>query len=554
MRACGPARPLSSPIFNSSVRRCGYAYRAGAAACIIYANTDSKPNILGSAEIPSLATDRKAGQQIIAALKAGQTVKIVVSDKVRNFGLPTAGTVSDFSSPGLDQELSIKPDFGGIGGQVYSTISKHAQGTKRTPYAVYSGTSMSSPYTAGVAALLLESYGRDRPTFDEFRTRLQNTALPQKKYGYDTLDSVSFQGAGLLNAFRAVTSKTVVYPSRLAFNDTKNVKQHYKVTVTNKHTVPIDYTVSHQPALQVTPFVAGDDSIATATQASYTKDFATILFSRNNDRVPQLTFTLAPGASRSFNVHVQPPANAVAGLFPIYSGYVVVSQSGAADADPLASVPYAGVVGSWRDAPIWSRKSASFDNVLFEAAPGLEALGLGLAENATLTTGLYTLDSGFVPITKGANVNGSDFAILTAPAVTNSRLARVDAIYKGNEWSKLTAAGITRNTKLVVYAEIAFSLNLGPTGLEQSAGGALLFDGLQRNSPSQGQSVVKPQMLIWGGRVLTNGTDPSSQLVQLPAGKYQLRFSALKHFGRVGSPVAGNDWDTVLTPEFNLVY
>ncbi|KAI8848405.1 peptidase S8/S53 domain-containing protein [Chytridium lagenaria] len=488
--------------FGGSARRCNTAAATGAVACILYANTESVPNIAGSALIPSLATDRAAGQAIIAAIKAEPHCRF-------HFYL---------SSPGLDQELQIKPDFGGIGGEVFSTISKFSQGDSRTPYRSLSGTSMASPYAAGVAALVLQAYGRNRPTFDQLRTALQNTANPQKKYGTDLIDSVAYQGAGLINAYGAITTKTVVYPSRLAFNDTKNTAQHYELTVTNKATVDISYTVKHQPALLVTPFTAGDDSTLTADEQTYTADYASILFSRNNDRVPSLEFTLKAGASHSFNVHVQPPANAIAGLYPVYSGYIVVS----AGEQKLASVPYAGLVGDWRAAPIWSRTSAKFDTVLPLAAGGLEELGIPVAENATASTGLYAFDSAF---------------------------------YKGKDWKSLAALGIKRETSLYLFAEMALSLDPDSTGaIVPTDGYTLSFNTLQRNSPTQGQRITKPTAFIWTGRVISNATGESAQSVKLPAGPYQVRFTALKHFGRVGSPVGKNDWDTIFSPTFNVVY
>ncbi|KAJ3218458.1 hypothetical protein HDU67_005554 [Dinochytrium kinnereticum] len=538
--------------FGGSARRCAHAYKFGAVACLLYANTDSVPNIAGSPNIPSLATTREAGKAILAAVKAGKSPQIIVRQSVRMFNVPTGGTVSEFSSPGLDQDLQIKPDFGGIGGQVYSTVSKFSQGTKKSPYSVSSGTSMSSPYAAGVAALVLQAYGRNKPTFEELRTLLQNTASPRKKFGTDLIDSVAYQGAGLVNAYKAVMSKTSVSPSRLAFNDTQYTKQHYKLTVTNKNTVDITYKVKHQPALMVTPFTAGDDATLTATTQSYTADYATIKFSRNNDLVDSLEFTLKAGASRSFNVHVQPPANAIAGLFPVYSGYIVIGDS---LEEKIASVPYAGVVGAWRDAQIWSRKSESFNGNLFQAKFGLSRFEIPVAENATASTGIYTYSSGFLPTAEGATIDGAAGAFLLPTVSTTSRIGRIEAIYKGKDWKSMAALGIKRETTLFAYSEASLPLNPAADGsLTPGGGGAMYFPTLQRNSFSQGQSLVKPTLYLWGGRVVTNVTDPAAQLIQLPEGRYQVRFTALKHFGRVNAPVAGNDYDTVWTPTFNLVY
>ncbi|KAJ3218459.1 hypothetical protein HDU67_005555 [Dinochytrium kinnereticum] len=529
--------------------RCSAAARAGATACILYANTDSIPNIAGASAIPSLATSRAAGLALLAAAKAGQPLKLMVSDKLGLFDIPTAGTVSDFSSPGLDQELFIKPDLGGIGGEVYSTVSKasQTQSGSKAPYAVYGGTSMASPYVSGVAALLLQAYGRSKPTFDEFRTILQNTATFVNKYKTDMVDSVAYQGAGLVNAYAAITSKTLVYPSRLAFNDTRNVHQHYKMTVTNKGTTTLAYTVKHQPALMVTSFAKGDDANLNALDQTYTPDYASIKFSRNNQLVDSLDFTLKAGESRGFNVHVQPPTTATAGLFPIYSGYVVVDAEG----EKVASVPYAGMVGAWRDAPIWVKKSAKYDGMLQAIGGSLGDLGIPPVANATLTTGVYALeDSWAKTVSANAVYNLTDAPLLVLPvAATTTRFSRVEAIYKG-DWSVLSKVGLKRESQMHIVGA-TLDLNPDPFGAINVGGlGLATTNPVQRNSYSSD----RPVAYIFNGQVLTNLTDPDAMLQVLPAGKYQIRFAALKHFGRINAPVGGTEFDTVYSNTFEIVY
>lgn len=59
--------------------------------------------------------------------------------------------MSYFSSYGLSGYLAFKPQLSGIGGQVYSSVpSSYAtsQGLS-TAYAVFSGTSMATPYISG---------------------------------------------------------------------------------------------------------------------------------------------------------------------------------------------------------------------------------------------------------------------------------------------------------------------------------------------------------------------------------------------------------------------
>jgi len=139
--------------------RCDNAFDAGFERCLIYSNDDSMLNILGSSFIPSAFTSKLAGAAILKDVAAGKVPEVVITDTSDIVSSPTAGTVSSFSSKGLSNELAIKPDIGGIGGNMYSTISLFAMQNQnfKTPYAVYSGTSMSAPYISGSIALLLQS-------------------------------------------------------------------------------------------------------------------------------------------------------------------------------------------------------------------------------------------------------------------------------------------------------------------------------------------------------------------------------------------------------------
>ena len=121
--------------------RCDNAYSAGYSRCLLYWNDVNIGSIYGSSYIPSAATTDAAGLAIVTDVK-NQIVPVVqIVDKLSVLSQPTAGTVSWFSSIGLNEELYVKPDIGAIGGDVYSTISKNAQAgaSLPVPYASYSG-------------------------------------------------------------------------------------------------------------------------------------------------------------------------------------------------------------------------------------------------------------------------------------------------------------------------------------------------------------------------------------------------------------------------------
>ncbi|KAI8833352.1 peptidase S8/S53 domain-containing protein [Chytridium lagenaria] len=472
--------------FGGSVRRCNYAVSAGAVACIIYSNGPSIPGIFGSADIPSLATTQDAGRAIVAALKAGKTPKFVVTDQEANFPIATAGTVSDFSSPGLDPELFIKPDLGGIGGEVLSTISSYAMESQslKYPYGVYSGTSMSSPYTAGALALFLESKGK--LDFETVRAYLQNTAKPAKIYGSPLVDSVARQGAGLLNVYDAITTKTLVTPSALQL-DTK----------------PVTYTLTTTHGRLASGFIPGDDALQPIATTTFTADYATVKFARLNDRVDTVTLTVPASSSRSVNVHFTAPSTAIPGLFPVYSGFVKIAVAG--DLEPVASVPFAGMVGSWRDAPIWVRNSPIYTEQFLSQYP--------ISENTTASTGIFAPDFTFTPLNDKTpdTLSGTDGIIVLPIASTNSRYAKVEVLFAGTPAEK----------------------KLLPSSI-----------------PAQGLS--QPSIYGWYGAVTTNATSSENEVI-LPSATYRVKFSALKHFGRVGSKGDSN-YDVVVSPPFKLVY
>jgi len=50
---------------------------------------------------------------------------------------------------------------------------------------------------------------------------------------------------------------------------------------------------------------------------------------------------------------------------------------------------------------------------------------------------------------------------------------------------------------------------------------------------------------------MTDLSCSDSDAIQVPEGEYQIQYSVLKHFGNSSNP---SDFETYLTPTFNLVY
>src|SRR5947208_5534298 len=154
------------------------AQHAGAIAVVLYNNAAGAlnptvaPNPAGSepVAIPVAATTAADGAFIFNHLAADHT--LTWTDHVLESPLATAGLISDFSSFGTDAELTLKPDIGGPGGQIYSTWPHQQFGGHNT----ISGTSMASPHIAGLAGRLLQAKNKNIAP-GMVRTLLMNTAF-----------------------------------------------------------------------------------------------------------------------------------------------------------------------------------------------------------------------------------------------------------------------------------------------------------------------------------------------------------------------------------------
>ena len=234
------------------------AQHAGAAAVVLYNNTAGRINptvapVAPGTEaitIPVVAITAADGATMSGRITAGPTT-ITWTDKSEYFDnsgpADTGGRTSSFSSWGTSSDLGFKPDITAPGGNIRSTWPHQQHGG----HWVIGGTSMSSPHVAGAAALYLQAHPGASPL--DVRIALQNSADPVAFTSTSFADSTARQGAGLLDIPGAISAKTVITPSKLAFGQVLAAPATGTITIRNNDTAAQTYTLSSIGAVTPLP-------------------------------------------------------------------------------------------------------------------------------------------------------------------------------------------------------------------------------------------------------------------------------------------------------------
>ncbi|QKE73959.1 S8 family serine peptidase [Arthrobacter citreus] len=182
-----------------------YAQLKGAAGILMYNDNPDEgliPYYLGegTTNIPTFSLSNADG---LALLKQVQASNASFTFTEMGKGGLEGDTLADFSSRGPSRvNYDIKPEIVAPGVSILSTVpsyinSKDNQSNYQYAYQRLSGTSMASPYTAGVAAVMLQANPNLQP--EDIKSIMMNTADELKK-SY----SVFEVGAGRIDPYRAV--------------------------------------------------------------------------------------------------------------------------------------------------------------------------------------------------------------------------------------------------------------------------------------------------------------------------------------------------------------
>jgi hypothetical protein len=256
-------------------------------------------------------------------------------------------------------------------------------------YSLMSGTSFSSPYIAGIAALYLEKFGRSAAS--QFPFALMNSATPIAEKGYTSSDpedvgalsgegslsSVIRQGSGGVNLQRVLNTVNYLEPRKLELGSLKSQGSLLTKTVTihNKGATAKSYVFKHEPALAVSV------TDTKKPKQSHKLDIRVTINPR--------TVSVPPNGKVKISIDFN--TNSVKDHKIFYSGYIEAHESKFAktlDADTILRVPYMGYAGDLNGVNV-------FDAQMFHSTTigGLLPVKDSNSGNADTTSALSSSDS-----------------------------------------------------------------------------------------------------------------------------------------------------------------
>ncbi|KAG9002908.1 hypothetical protein FRB94_003484 [Tulasnella sp. JGI-2019a] len=331
------------------------------------------------------------GQYLVAQFAAGKNITLTfpVSQLFNVSNPQTGGLVSSFSSYGPTYDLNLKPDVSGVGGGEIVVAQPVSAGS----WTIEQGTSFSAPLVAGAAALFLQAQ-KKTPLSSllpgwSVQSLFEQTSVAVGTTADDSgpVNTLTLQGAGLINAYAAVYTTSYISTPELMLNDTKYPSYTKKITLYNTYTKALTqtYTITHQPAGTLPSFMstgAASSEVNPAPQLSTVYATATISPSQ---------VTILAGGSAQITVTFKPPVGLDPATFPVYTGQIMFAASGASGDRVVAT--YQGMAAAMYDMPVIDHGH------YYTGSYNLPALvdNNGNYQSSTAPPENYTLSSGDYP-------------------------------------------------------------------------------------------------------------------------------------------------------------
>ncbi|MCU1618029.1 MAG: putative Subtilisin [Modestobacter sp.] len=236
------------------------AVNAGATGFMIIGDDDLlEVGIAGVAQIPGILVTATDGAALKSAVAGGQTVTVTFGQSLKSASVFRApeqvDLVGSFSSRGVRQENGVKPDVAAPGVTLYSAqVGTGSQGVTE------SGTSMATPTTSGITALIRAAH--PDWTTEQVKADLMNTAAHDVYSQQGQTGNVygpNRVGAGRIDAAAALSNQVLAYAEAgsgvvsASFGvvevAAQQVRETKTITVQNTGHQTAIYTVRYDPVV-----------------------------------------------------------------------------------------------------------------------------------------------------------------------------------------------------------------------------------------------------------------------------------------------------------------
>ncbi|KAI6358283.1 hypothetical protein MCOR25_007382 [Pyricularia grisea] len=490
---------------------------------IVFYNND-QPLVIPGSDNPSSRSNismiaREDGERIIETIRAGGRVladfNLAIRDSMAGIPYAYGGVPSSFTSMGSTNELAIKPDVAAPGGQIFSTYLEGG-------YATQSGTSMSCPYVAGIAALYISKHGGRQthgPGFaKDLAMRLISAGQPvpwddgtESGKNFGALAPVNQVGTGLINATKVLDYTSTLSLSRFSLNDTSHFERYQKVNVTNRGSTPVTYTFQATPFSGMETFNTDPAVFGTPRVAWYEEVMAKGPRPMPVDVSLPQSFTLQPGQTRTAQFNFQPPTGLDPSVLPMYGGVIDIKSS----TGEVLSVPYMGLAADLHRAvgPMFIDPT--------NITTTRRATPLAVKPNTTFT------------LNPGAGQDFPEAYIRLQFATAELRWDVFEPGYTERDWTYPPVVGRNKYVGSVAsYAQATRQGGFDPKTMNASETVSLPIRYVPRSAVG-----TFGETFWWLGR-LANGT-------AVRPGVYRLRLAALVPFG---APENSDNWDVFDAP------